>query len=76
MFTSALVFDCIEKFDSELDMWSYRNYKNPDKSLKSVIGGSTFCGIKSTDVLEGMKSRYRKIVYRARFVEPFCLFLK
>jgi len=75
--TSGLVFDKIEILtDSVLDLWQYKDFLDGFRSSIIFQGGSTFCAEKRENIKDTMKSRYRKVMGRARFVEPYCVFLK
>lgn len=74
---SGLVFDNIEDFDANLDLWKYEDQLDSLKSSSFFLGGNTFCAKKFDNgrIVKTAKGRYRKIVARARLCEPYCVFL-
>ena len=73
--TCALVIDQLEMVQRtrEIDLWAYRDFEDPDRSIIFNQGSSTFCAVKSnlSNHPAGMKSRYRSVVAVARLTEPF-----
>ena len=71
----AMVFDVIELGSQEIDTWGYRCFHN-HAPVKFSLGCSTVCVEPTSDVQNGMKSRFRKSVAKARLKSPYAVFLR
>jgi hypothetical protein len=77
--SAALIFDMITTaVTGSLDLWSYEDFSDAQKSLRFILGCSTVCAVRKdmTSHLGGMISRYRKIVAVARLAQPYCVWLR
>lgn len=76
----ALVFDALAAVEQEIpaDLWSYADFADPGKPIRTILGCSTVCAMKK-DMMnhpKRMKSRFRKIVAVARMTAPYCVFVR
>ncbi|MER9920912.1 MULTISPECIES: hypothetical protein [unclassified Mesorhizobium] len=73
---TALVLDRLTPSDgTTFDLWQFAEY--PDGGvLRFMLGASTACVVPATDVVAGMKSRYRRVVASGRLAAPFAVFLR
>jgi hypothetical protein len=76
---AALVFDMMTTHvKGALDLWGYGDFSDAQNPLKFILGCSTVCAVRKnmTSHPGRMKSRYRGIIAIARFVQPYCVWLR
>ena len=72
----GLMIEELETVDEEIDLWAY--LQNSDlQPLRFQQGASTACAVPSQDgPVEGMKSRWRRVVAIGRLTSPYGVFLR
>lgn len=74
--TSVLVFDQLEKYEGLLNLKEYSYSKDCINDPVIRLGASTLALERKSNLEFSNEIKYRKVVYRARLVEPYCVFVK